>query len=141
METTLWMLGLTAATIVALIVGSLYAVRSFYVVPRADEALVKIGGRHPVVSTGGGLWVVPLFHHVTRVSLQAVRIPIVRERADSLPTANKIPAEIRGELIVRVSPDDPSHLTLAAQALGSRSELPMDRVIKNQVDSLVRRAR
>lgn len=139
METTLVMLAVTAGVIIAMILAIMLAIKHFYVVPNADEALVKTGGSSPVVSTGGGLWVIPMFHKVSRVSLKAVRIPIEREGANALPTANKIPAEIRGELIVRVSPEDPSHVILAAQALGSAGadSNQMEHLIQEQVDSLV----
>ena len=137
MPNTLIMLGVAAVTVVLLILSIMVAVRNFYCVPSADEALVKTGGTKPVVSTGGGLWVIPLFHKVTHVSLRAVKIPIKRTGADALPTANKIMAEIMGELIVRVSPDDPAHIILAAQALGSEGSTGMEDVIKAQVDSLV----
>lgn len=140
METTLVMLAVSAGAVIVLILATMLAVRHFYVVPKADEALVKTGGTEPVVSTGGGLWVIPMFHRVTRVSLKAVRIPIERVGENALPTANKIMAEIRGELIVRVSPDDPKHVVLAAQALGTEGGEHMGRVeniIQQQVDSLV----
>lgn len=139
--TTLIMLGVSAVVIVLLFAATMMAVRSFYRVPNADEALVKTGGSKPVVSTGGGLWVIPLFHRVARVSLRAVRIPIERTGTDALPTANKIPAEIRGELIVRVDQSNSDHIILAAQALGSDSGVhdgdQMGKVIQAQVDSLV----
>jgi flotillin len=140
MDTTLMMLALAAGVILLTIVAIMLAIRHFYVVPKADEALVKTGGSEPVVSTGGGLWVIPMFHRVTRVSLKAVRIPIERVADNALPTANKIMAEIRGELIVRVSPDDVKHVVLAAQSLGTEGghqEGEVERIIQQQVDSLV----
>lgn len=140
MPTTLVMLAVAAGAMLALFFAVLFSIRNFYVVPRADEALVKTGGREPVVSTGGGLWVIPMFHRVTHVSLKAVKIPIERTADNALPTANKIPAEIRGELIVRVSPDDPKHVVLAAQSLGAEGGSVsgrMEEIIQQQVDSLV----
>ena len=136
---TLVILGAIAAVLVLVPFVAIIAFRNFYVVPRADEALMKTGGSSPTVSTGA-LWVIPLVHNVTRVSLRAVRIPIQRTGENALPTANKIMAEIMGELIVRVSPDDTSHIILAAQALGTNREeagKDMSDMIKEQVDSLV----
>lgn len=140
MQTTLIMIGVAAVSIVLLIAAVMIAIKNFYVVPNADEALVKTGGEKPVVSTGGGLWVIPMFHRATRVSLKAVRIPIERVGGDALPTSNKIMAEIRGELIVRVSPEDVKHVITAAQtmgAAGAAGEKQMGAIIKDQVDSLV----
>lgn len=141
--TTLITLLVTGVAIVGMIAAVLAAIRAFYRVPNADEALVKTGGSQPSVSTGGGLWVIPMFHKVTRVSLRAVKIPINRVGEDALPTANKIPAEIIGELIVRVDSSNNANIILAAQSLGSESEETghtegqMERIIKQQVDSLV----
>lgn len=137
---TLITLVLAALALVLLFVSGLAAVRAFYTVPNADEALVKTGGAQPTVSTGGGLWVIPLFHKVTRVSLRAVKIPINRVAEDALPTADKIPAEILGELIVRVDSSNSAHIILAAQALGTMAgahDGRMGQVIQSQVDSLV----
>src|SRR3989304_9496818 len=100
--TTLIVIIVAAVAVVALVASTMASIRAFYKVPNADEALVKTGGSKPVASTGGGMWVIPLFHKVTRGSLRAVRIPINRVGEDALPTANKIPAELVGELIVRV---------------------------------------
>lgn len=143
MPTTLIMLALAAVAVVVFIASTMAAIKAFYKVPNADEALVKTGGKEPVVSTGGGLWVIPMFHKVTKVSLRAVKIPINRTGDDALPTANKIPAEIIGELIVRVDSSNTAHIILAAQALGSESEATkhvegrMGEIIQQQVDSLV----
>lgn len=139
---TLIIIGVAAVSIVVLIVSAMAAIRAFYKVPNADESLVKTGGARPTVSTGGGLWVIPLFHKVTRVSLRAVKIPINRVAEDALPTADKIPAEILGELIVRVDSSNNDLIILAAQALGSENETGhiegrMSQIIQSQVDSLV----
>ncbi len=136
MDNILITLAIVAGSVIALIAVILTAINKFYVVPKADEALVKTGGRAPTVSTGGGLWVIPMFHRIARVSLRAVHIPIDRIGDNSLPTANKIPAEIRGELIVQVNPADSGHIILAAQAIGSDS-VSMEKSIQSQVDSLV----
>lgn len=135
MDTTLTLVGVAVAAFLVLIVALMAAIKAFWVVPNADEALVRTGTAQPTVSTGGIL-VIPLIHRVTRVGLRAVRIPIVREGENALPTSDKIPAELRGELIVRVSPDDPGHVILAAQAIGHH-EGSMERVIQDQIDSLV----
>lgn len=139
MPTTILILGVAVVSVLVAMLGIILAVRNFYVVPRADEALVKTGGGTPVVSTGGGLWVIPMFHRVAHVPLKAVRIPIERVGENALPTSDKIMAEIRGELIVRVSPSDPTHIVLAAQSLGAEgsSQVKVESIIQQQVDSLV----
>lgn len=134
---TLIVLGGIAVVIVAALMGVATAVKQFYVVPAADEALVKTGGAKPVVSTGGGVWVVPIFHKVSRVSLQAIRIPINRVAEEALPTNDKLMAEIKGELFVQINPQDSHAILLAVQSLGTSDPSAMSRAVREKIDSMV----
>lgn len=136
MNTTLMTLGAVAGGAVVFILFVFAVIRAFYVVPNADEALVKTGSKLPTVHTGG-VFIVPLVHRVKRVSLRAVQVPIVRRAADALPTADGIPAEITGELIVQIDPGSADHITLAAQSIGSDEQLDMGSAIERQIKSLV----
>lgn len=119
------------------VVGMFAAIRKFYIVPAADEALVKTGGKHAVVSTGSGLWVIPMFHKVARVSLRSIRVPIERTGQDSVPSLDMIPTEVRGEMFVQVNPQDEKAILLAVQALGASSSGEMGQVVMDTVDSQV----
>ena len=137
MENTLFIIGGIAAVLVLGVVGVLAAVRAFYKVPLADEALVKTGGKSPVVSTGGGQWVIPMFHRVARVSLQAIRVPIVRTGEDAVPSQDMIPAEIKGEMFVQINPQDDKAIVLAVQSLGTSDPNKMAALVREKIDSQV----
>lgn len=134
---TLVMVAVGAALLFLVFLSAIVAVKMFYKVPVADEAFVKTGGSQPVISIGQGLWIVPIYHRLARVSLRAVKIPINRTGDDSVPTADKLMAEIHGELFVRVAPDNPQHVLLAAQTLGEIDPESVDREIQQKIDSLV----
>jgi len=128
--------GIIGATFLTILsVG--FAAKRFYIVPAADEALVKTGGPRPVVSTGGGLVVVPLIHRVSRVSLQAIRIPIDRRGDEALPTSDKLMAEIVGELFVQVSPANDADILQAVQSIGTSEPAEMGERVRSKIDSLV----
>lgn len=121
------------------IVGAFLAIKRFYIVPEPDEAIVRTGSRSGdgVVSTGGGLWVIPVFHKYARVSLRAVRLSIDRVGDNAMPTADRIPAEIRGELLVQVDTADPKKVVAAVRSLGAMRPDEMPARIQHQVDQQV----
>ncbi|MHA2063728.1 MAG: SPFH domain-containing protein, partial [Candidatus Thorarchaeota archaeon] len=137
MTTSLIVVGILAVAAVVGVIAIGIAVKSFYVVPEADEALIKTGGSSPVVSVGGGMMVIPLFHQVARMSLRAIRIPIKRTGQNALPTSDKLMAEIEGELLVQVSPGNEEDIIKAVQALGTSNPDEMAQMVKDQIDSLV----
>jgi len=134
---TLFALALTGGAILVTVLAAGVAAKSFYKVPVADEALVKTGGKRPAVSTGGGMWVIPLFHRITRLSLQAIRIPIDRVGDNALPTADKLMAEMRGELFVQVNPRSEADILQAVQSLGASNPADMAAIVRQKIDSLV----
>lgn len=135
--TTLMVIGIAAVAVVILVIGLFVAIKQFYQVPEADEALVKTGGSSPVVSTGGGVWVIPMFHKVTRVSLQAIRVPIDRTGQNAVPSQDMIPAEIKGEMFVQVNPQDEAAIVQAVQALGTGDPNTMADRVRTKIDSQV----
>lgn len=138
--TLLWILACAISFV--LFVFFLYAaVQKFYVVPRADEVIVKTGGKEPTVHTGG-VFVVPLIHTIKRMSTRSMRVPIIRKGADALPTADGIPAEITGELFVQIDPSESSNVILAARSLESeeRYEVAIEKQIKSLVEDALRTA-
>lgn len=133
----LFAIGVVSACMLTLTLAAGIAARSFYRVPEADEALVKTGGKKPRVSTGGGMWVIPLFHRISRVSLRAFKIPIDRVGDNALPTADKLMAEIRGELFVQVNPQSETDILQAVQSIGSTDPAEMAARVREKIDSLV----
>jgi len=134
---TLITIGIIGAAIVFCLIGIFVAIKKFYVVPKADEALVVTGGKEPKISTGGGRWVIPMFHKVARVSLQAIRVPIIRIGPDSVPSADMIPSEIKGEMFVQVNPQDTKAIVLAVQSLGTSNPDHMADLVRKKIDSQV----
>ncbi len=134
---TLIALAVVAMAILAIATAGGLAAKAFYKVPEADEALVKTGGSKPVVSTGGGQWVIPLFHKVSRVSLQAIRIPIDRRGTEALPTADKLMGEVVGELFVQINPQNEADIMVAVQSIGTSDPRDMANRVREKIDSLV----
>jgi len=134
---TLMILGISAGAVVLLVIGILLAIKAFYKVPKADEALIKTGGSQPVVTTGGGVWVVPMFHEVARVSLQAIRVPIDRMGNDAVPSQDMIPAGIKGEMYVQINPQDEKAIMLAVQSLGTSDPDRMADIVRKKIDAQV----
>lgn len=134
---TLIVIGIAAGALVFLALGIVMAIRSFYKVPKADEALVKTGGKQPAVSTGGGLWVVPMFHEISRVSLQAIRVPIDRMGQNAVPSQDMIPSGIKGEMFVQINPQDEKAIVLAVQSLGTNDPRDMAQIVREKIDSQV----
>jgi flotillin len=126
-----------AGDVAVVALGFALAMKQFFIVPEADEAIIKTGGKEPVVSTGGGLWVIPLYNKVAKLSLQAIRVPIVREGANAVPSQDMIPAEIRGEMFVQVNPQDKKAIVLAVQSLGTCKPREMAQLVRDKIDSQV----
>ena len=130
-------IGIAAGAVIIALMGIMAAIKKFRKIPKADEALVRTGGKEPVVSTGGSLWVVPMFHELARVSLQSVRVPIDRTGGDSVPTKDMIPAEIKGEMFVQVNPQDAKAIVLAVQSLGTCDPDEMSEVVQEKINSQI----
>jgi len=134
---TLISLGIIAGAVVVGIIGIFAAIKKFYHVAKADEALVKTGGKKLVVSVGGGLWVIPMFHEITRISTRAFSVPIERIGENAVPSEDMIPAEIKGEMKVQINPAKEDDIILAAQSLGATNPQQMAQRVQIEIDGLV----
>ncbi len=134
---TLTVIAIGAGSLVLFIISMLFAIKAFYKVPKADEALIKTGGKKPVVTTGGGVWIVPMFHEIARVSLQAIRVPIDRMGNDAVPSRDMIPAGIKGEMYVQINPQDDKAIVLAVQSLGTCHPSNMGEIVREKIDAQV----
>jgi uncharacterized membrane protein YqiK len=86
----------------------------------ADEAIIRTGVGGQKVCIDGGLYAIPMFHQISRVSLSTIRLHVQRVgRRDSLVTKDKIRANVIVEFYLRVQPERDSVLS-AARSLGSR---------------------
>ena len=107
--------------------------------PRPDEALVRTGGRKAKVTITGGMWVNTIIHEIRPVSLNTVRIEIIREGTDALITEDFNRADIEAVFYVRVQPIE-EHVLRAAQSLGEKAFTPeaLRELIEQKVDGTLR---
>ena len=101
------------------VTGALLVVTRLYQKTKASEAFVRTGAGGVQVVRDGGCIVVPFLHELVRVSLQTIKLEVVRENEDALITLDKLRADIRAEFFVRVQPDRESILQ-ASRSLGDR---------------------
>lgn len=94
-----------------------------YRIPKADVALVRTGGAKEKIRITGGLWVNTIIHEIKEISLNTMRIEVVREQSDSLITNDFNRADVEVVFYIKVYPDEEDILT-AAQALGDKSMTP-----------------
>ncbi len=94
-----------------------------YRIPKADVALVRTGGAKEKIRITGGLWVNTIIHEIKEISLNTMRIEVVREQSDSLITNDFNRADVEVVFYIKVYPAEEDILT-AAQALGDKSMTP-----------------
>ena len=133
--------------IVALCAGILLA--KFRLVPEADQALVVTGTtvtstnkdgetfQRPKVVVGGGFTRIPILHKVRIVSLEVVQIPIQRKGKQAIPSKDRIPVELEGELTVQVDGKNEEQVILASQKLGVSDPEKMVVIVTNKANELV----
>ncbi len=101
----------------------------------ANEAFVRTGmGKAKVVLDGGSL-VIPIIHRVVPVSLETMRLNVVRRGEEALITGDNLRVDIAAEFYIKVQPEMNDILN-AARSLGERSvsedsirELVMEKLI------------
>ncbi|MEZ4221912.1 MAG: SPFH domain-containing protein [Polyangiaceae bacterium] len=122
-------------TAVVLIVTKLYQKT------KASEAFVRTGAGGVKVIRDGGALIVPVMHELIRVSLQTLKLEVVRENQDALITQDKLRADIRAEFFVRVQPDRDSILQ-AARSLGDcmQDRQAVKAVVEDKLVSALRTA-
>ena len=94
-----------------------------YRIPKADIALVRTGGAKAKINITGGLWVNTIIHEIKEISLNTMRIEVLREQSDSLITLDLNRADIEVVFYLKVDPEEDPILK-AAQALGDKSMTP-----------------
>ncbi|MCC6664427.1 MAG: hypothetical protein IT375_11815 [Polyangiaceae bacterium] len=99
--------------------GTLLVLTRLYQKTKASEAFVRTGAGGVQVIRDGGCIVIPFLHELVPVSLQTIKLQVVRENEDALITLDKLRADIRAEFFVRVQADRDSILQ-ASRSLGER---------------------
>jgi uncharacterized membrane protein YqiK len=124
-----------------LLSGMLLVVTRLYKKTKASEAFVRTGAGGISVIRDGGALILPVLHELVRVSLQTIKLEVIRENQDALITQDKLRADVRAEFFVRVQPDRDSVLQ-AARSLGDAMSHPqlVKALIEDKLVSALRTA-
>jgi uncharacterized membrane protein YqiK len=115
---------LPVVAIVALLAIGLIIAR-LYTRATKEQAFVRTGfGGEKVIRDGGAI-VLPVFHEITLVNMQTLRLEVRREKNDALITGDRMRVDVLAEFFVRVKPDAES-IARAAQTLGERTMKPAE---------------
>ena len=94
-----------------------------YRIPKADVALVRTGGAKEKINITKGLWVNTIIHEIKEISLNTMRIEVIREGTEALITYDFNRGDVEVVFYLKVEPD-PDDVLRAAQALGDKSMTP-----------------
>ena len=94
-----------------------------YRIPKADVALVRTGGSREKINITKGLWVNTIIHEIKEISLNTMRIEVIREGAEALITYDFNRGDVEVVFYLKVEPEEDDVLR-AAQALGDKSMTP-----------------
>ena len=110
-----------------------------YKKPKADVALVRTGGRGSKINITGGLWLNTIIHEVREVSLNTIRLEILREGQDAFITADFNRADVEAVFYLQVQPMEEDILR-AAQSLGDKNMTPetMKELIEQKLEGALR---
>ena len=110
-----------------------------YKKPKADVALVRTGGRGSKINITGGLWLNTIIHEVREVSLNTIRLEILREGQDAFITADFNRADVEAVFYLQVQPMEEDILR-AAQSLGDKNVTPetMKELIEQKLEGALR---
>src|SRR5215469_9951777 len=109
---------LIIAVVVVVIV--VYLVNWLYHRSSKELSFVRTGLFGEKVVINSGAFVLPFVHEVTPVSMNVLRMRVVREREDALITKDRMRVDIDSEFYVRVPPTREA-VTIAAATLGRRT--------------------
>ena len=108
-----------AGILLVLICVILITITKLYKRTKASEAFVRTGmGGLKVIRDGGSL-VLPVVHQTVMVSLETIKLEVLRIGADALITSDKLRADIKAEFFVRIQPEDLA-IQAAARSLGDK---------------------
>ena len=94
-----------------------------YLIPKADVALVRTGGAREKIRITGGLWVNTIIHEIKEISLNTMRIEVIREGPEALITYDFNRGDVEVVFYLKVEPEE-TDILRAAQALGDKSMTP-----------------
>lgn len=108
-----------AGIVLMVLLGIIAVITKLYQRSKANEAFVRTGmGGVKIIQDGGAL-VIPVIHEIVRISLETLKLEVVRDSKDAFITKDNLRADIGAEFFVRVKPERDSILQ-AARSLGKR---------------------
>lgn len=102
-----------------IVIGIITVITKLYQRAKANEAFVKTGMGGVKVIQDGGAIVVPVLHEFIRISLETLKLEVLREHKEALITKDNLRADIGAEFFVKVAPNQESILQ-AARSLGDK---------------------
>jgi len=109
-----------AGGVIILITAILTAITKLYRKTTANEAFVRTGMGKAKVVLDGGSFVVPIIHRLVPVSLETMRLNVVRRGGEALITGDNLRVDISAEFYIKVQPETNDILN-AARSLGEKS--------------------
>ncbi|CAB5107325.1 Inner membrane protein YqiK [Olavius algarvensis associated proteobacterium Delta 3] len=117
-----WVILVVVTTIIVIAVG-IWFMRSFYRRSSKEIAFVRTGLGGQKVVIDGACFVFPIFHDVTEVYLNTLRLSVVRDKEDALISKDRMRVDVAVDFYIRVR-KDPESVTVAAQTLGRKTGKP-----------------
>ena len=105
--------------IFTVISASLYVLTKLYIKTPANGAFVRTGmGGQRVIIDGGTLFI-PMFHEKLFISLETMKLEVVREGADALTTQDRVRIDMKSEFYIKVNKTSEA-VVVAATSLGDK---------------------
>ena len=116
-----WLTAILFVLLASLVTFAAIVIR--YRIPKADIALVRTGGAKEKIRITGGLWVNTIIHEIKEISLNTMRIEVIREGTEALITYDFNRGDVEVVFYLKVEPEE-TDILRAAQALGDKSMTP-----------------
>lgn len=111
--------GILGFVALVMIVTMGFIISRMYHKSTPEAALIRTGGAGRKVVTNGGIFVIKMFHEITRVNMRTLGLEVVRRNEDALITADRLRVDVGVKFFVRVSPNADA-IMAAAQTLGKK---------------------
>ena len=114
---------LAVVVVFILIAVGIWFIRSFYRRSSKEVAFVRTGLGGQKVVIDGAAYVFPIFHDVTEVNLNTLRLAVMREKEKALISKDRMRVDVAVDFYIRVR-KEPESVTIAAQTLGRKTGKP-----------------
>jgi uncharacterized membrane protein YqiK len=114
---------LTVIIAIIIIAVGIWFIRSFYRRSSKEIAFVRTGLGGQKVIIDGAAFVFPIFHEVTEVHLNTLRLSVVRNQDKALISEDRMRVDVAVDFYIRVR-KDADNVTIAAQTLGRKTGKP-----------------